>query len=86
MKAIQITRLGVRNCKPPTVTPVPAGVDAHVFMALYLEEQMSDGYKVVGSYGNPDTYGLSKRGGMIDSPVLKVELIEMEAVEVRQAS
>ena len=81
MKAIQITRLGVRNCKPPTVTPVPANVDPDLFMALYLEEQMADGYKVVGSYGNRDTYGLCKRGGAIDAPVLKVELIDIEAVE-----
>lgn len=83
-KAIEITRVGVRNCKPPTVTPVPAGVDPYVFLALYLDEQMSEGYMVVTSYHNPNTYGLCKRGSMIDAPVLKVQLVDI-AVEAKTA-
>lgn len=85
MKAIETTRIGVRNARPATVIPVPAGVDAHVFLALILEEKRSDGYIVSGSYGNRDTFGL-RQIGMVDGIVLKIRLVEVETVEVAQAS
>lgn len=86
MKAIETTRIGVRNARPATVLPVPAGVDPYVFLALFLEEKQQDGYKVAGSYGNRDTFGL-RQIGMVDGVVLKVALIDVpEAVEARQAS
>lgn len=81
MKAIETARIGVRNCKPATVTPVPAGVDPYVFLALMLEEKQSDGFKVSGSYGNKDTYGLRQIDGAVDGVVLRVRLIDIEAVE-----
>jgi hypothetical protein len=81
MKAIQVTLLGVRNCRPPSIIPVPQGMDAYVFMALFLEERMSDGCKVIGSYKNADTYGVKQPGAT--GGVLKVELIDIEAVEAK---
>lgn len=79
MKAIQVTLLGVRNCKPPSVIPVPQGMDTYIFLALFLEEKISDGCKVIGSYKNADTYGVRQPGEL--GGVLKVELIDIEAVE-----
>lgn len=81
MKAIEVARIGERNCKPATVIPVPDGMDATVFLALFLDDHMMDGYTVVNSYGNANTFGLSKRGGVLQPYVLRIRLIEMEAVE-----
>ncbi len=80
MKAIETTRIGIRNARPATVTPVPAGVDAYVFLALYLDDKREDGYIVSGSYGNRDTFGLRQRG-MVDGVVLKVRLIDIAEAE-----
>jgi hypothetical protein len=87
VKAIEVALLGVRNCKPPTIIPVPAGVDAYVFMALYLDEKMTDDYLIVRSYGNADTFGLCKRGSVAEPAVLRVRLIDIaEVVEASKAS
>lgn len=86
MKAIETTRVGTRTAKPPTLIPVPAGVDAHVFLALILEEKQQDGYKVSGSYGNRDTFGL-RQIGMVDGIVLKIRLVDVPEVnEAAKAS
>jgi hypothetical protein len=88
MKAIEAVRVGIRNnTKPPTIIPVPDGMDAEVFLAMFVDEQMCDGYKVVGSYGNANTVGMCKRDGVLEPPVLRIRIIEIpEAVEAAKAS
>ena len=81
MKALEVTTIGQRNARPGTVIPVPVGMDAEVFLSVFIDEKMQDGYTVVGSYGDQNTVGMCKRGGALEPPVLRVRIIEIKAVE-----
>ena len=82
MKALKTWHAG-RNVKPATIIPVPAAMEAMVFLAIFIESCMEDGYKVVASYGNPHTFCVQKRGNK-DNPVLVIQLAEV--AEAKQAS
>lgn len=83
MKALEVSTVGQRNARPGTVIPVPVGMDAQVFLSVFIDEKMQDGYTVVGSYGNQNTVGMCKRGGALEPPVLRVKIVEIAEVEAK---